>query len=86
MASSQQPPAFGASQITAGNLSRERAALANEAEDIAAAAARFAADVAGGITTGAHRRLAQDVQQFALRAARYEGTQETATLYDAEAQ
>lgn len=73
-----------AARMTASLLDRERTSLAAEAQDIADAAARFAKDVERGLACGDASRIAQQVQQFLIRAARVDAMQETAALYDAE--
>ena len=73
-----------AARMTASNLAGMHAQLAREAQDIADAATRFAADVDRGIAVGAYSQLAQAVQQFLIRAVRYDAMKDTASLYDSE--
>jgi hypothetical protein len=73
-----------AARITANIIERERAALTREAQDISAAASRFAQDVELGLACSDHNRLAQAVLQFVIRATRCAARQETSTLYESE--
>jgi hypothetical protein len=73
-----------ATRMTANSLASDREHLAREAQSIAEDAARFAKNVERSIAIGAHTRLAQDVQQFLIRAIRYDATRKTAELFTTE--
>ncbi|MFI0900503.1 hypothetical protein [Streptomyces sp. NPDC020983] len=73
-----------ATRMTANSIARDRERLTREAKTIAEDAARIAEDIERGIAIGAHTRLAQDVQQFLIRAIRYDATRDTAELFTSE--
>jgi hypothetical protein len=73
-----------ATRMVSNQIARDKTYLAREAQTIAEDAARFAQDVERGVALGAHTRLAQDVQQFLLRAIRYDTTREVAEQFTTE--
>jgi hypothetical protein len=77
-------PISRAARMIAESIDSDRLHLAQEAQSIADTATRLAKDVDKRIACGDANRLAQDVQQFVLRAARLKAMQETFELCAAD--
>lgn len=73
-----------AAQMVDGQIQRETATLAREAQDVSEKAARIARDPDLALSCGYVRELFQAVQEMALRAERVNATKATDQLFAAD--